>query len=228
MLSGRATYKASAPAAPPMALDSGRPAARDAILSGGVMLAFWGVAAVGGWLAALFGPHGYETLGEIGPARLIGWSFGLIIGLAGFALGFDFARLTRRGWLDYQRRLDDWHAVAVEAYQQQGGQVTEEQTNEWELRADKPDEIWYFITAMHRAQLGGDDAPWAIRRITDEGVWLGNRKLAINTNQARLMVQNLEAIGLIAGRTERHAGRWTAASLDDAIVLFERNAKKVL
>lgn len=228
MLSGRSTYKATAPAAPPMGLDAGKPNARDALLSGGVMLAFWGVAALGGWLAALFGPHGYETLSELGMARLIGWGFGALVGLFGLALGVDFARLTRRGWLDYQRRLNEWHDAAIDAYASQGGQVVEEQSNEWELRADKPDEVWYFITAMHRASRQGDDAPWALRRVTEEGVWMGNRKLAINTNQARLMVDNLSTMGLIRGRTERHPGTWVPETLDDAAELYDKNAKRVL
>jgi hypothetical protein len=228
MLSGRSTYKATAPAAPPMALDAGKPHARDAILSGGVTLAFWGVAALGGWIAALFGPHGYEGLGEIGAARLIGWAFGMAVGLAGFGLGLDFARLTRRGWIDYSRRLEEWHTVAVDAWQQQGGQATEELTDEWELRADKPDEVWWFITAMHSQVQTGQEAPWALRQITTEGVWFGYRKIAINTNQARLMVENCAAMGLIAGRSERHPGRWVPASLEDAALLFERNAKKVI
>lgn len=228
MLSGRSTYKATAPATPPMALDAGKPHAKDALLSGGVTLAFWGVATLGGWLASLFGPHAFEGIGEIGVPRMIGFGFGLIVGLAGLGLGLDFARLTRRGWLDYQERLQEWHAVAVDAYQQQGGQVQEELTNEWELRADKPDEVWWFITAMHNQVQAGSDAPWVLRQITAEGVWFGNRKIAINTNQARLMVENCATMGLITGRTERHPGRWVPESLDDAAMIFERNAKKVI
>jgi hypothetical protein len=228
MLSGRSSYKATAPAAPPMAMDAGKPSAREAMFAGGVALAFWGVAALGGWIAALFGPHQYETLGAIGIARGIGLAFGALVGLSGLWLGLDFARLTRRGWLDYQQRLADWHAVTIEAWEQQGGQIVEEQSNEWELRADKPDEVLWFLVAMHRAAVGGNEAPWALRRVCDEGVWVGNRKIAINTNQARLMVDNLATMGLITGRTERHPGRWVPATLDDAVTLYERNSKKVL
>lgn len=228
MLSGRSTYKASTPAPPPMAMDAGKPSAREAIFAGGVALAFWGVAALGGWLAALFGPHGYESLGEIGIARMIGLAFGALVGGAGLWLGVDFARLTRRGWLDYQQRLADWHDATLEAWQSQGGQAVEELTNEWELRADKPDEVWYFITAMHRAVQQGQDAPWALRRVCEDGVWMGNRKLAINTNQARLMVDNLATMGYITGRTERHPGNWVPSSLDQAAEIYDRNAKKVL
>lgn len=228
MLSGRASYKATAPAAPPMAMDAGKPSAREAILSGGVALAFWGVAALGGWLAALFGPHGYETMGEIGIARAIGLAFGGLVGLAGLGLGVDFARLTRRGWVEYQRRLADWHEATLAAWERAEGQAVEELTTEWELRADKPDEVWWFITAMHYAVGQGQEAPWALRRITDEGVWFGNRKLAINTNQARLMADNLAAMGLITGRTERHPGNWAPTTLEDAADRFIANAKKVL
>lgn len=228
MLSGRSTYKATAPAQPPMGMDAGKPSARDALFAGGVTVAFWAAAAVGGWLAALFGPHGYEGLGDIGAPRLIGWGFGLLLGLAGFWLGLDFARLTRRGWLDYQQRLADWHAAAIDAYTAGGGQVTEELTNEWELRADRPDQVWFFITAMHQLASQGQDAPWALRRLVEDGVWLGGRKLAINTHQARLMVGNLETMGLIVGRSERQAGRWAPESIDEALALFERGAKKVL
>lgn len=228
MLSGRSTYKASAPAQPPMAMDAGRPSAREAIMAGGVALAFWGVAALGGWIAALFGPHGYESLGQIGIARMIGLAFGGMVAMAGLWLGLDFARLTRRGWLDYQQRLAEWHDATIASWEAQGGQSVEELTSEWELRADKPDEVWWFITAMHRAVQSGQSAPWALRRVCDEGVWVGNRKLAINTNQARLMVDNLATMGYIVGRTERHPGRWVPATLDDAAELYDRNARKVL
>jgi len=228
MLSGRSTYKATAPATPPMDLDSGKPNARDALLSGGVMVAFWGAAALGGWLAALFGPHGYEGLGEICVARLIGWAFGLAVGLSGFLLGLDFARITRRSWLSYERRKEEWQDATLAAWEQSQGQFVEEHTNEWELRADKPDEVWYFISAMHRAVQAGQDAPLALRRVTEEGVWMGNRKLAINTNQARLMVDNLATMGYITGRTERHPGNWVPDTLDKAAEIYDRNAKKVL
>lgn len=228
MLSGRSTYKASAPATPPMAMDAGKPSAREAMFAGGVALAFWGIAALGGWLASLFGPHGYESIGDIGIARLIGLAFGGLVGCAGLWLGTDFARLTRRGWLDYQQRLADWHEVALSAWEAGQGQVVEELTNEWELRADKPDEVWYFITAMHLAVQSGQEAPWALRRVCDEGVWIGNRKLAINTNQARLMADNLATMGLITGRTERHPGSWAPATLEDAASKFVANSKKVL
>lgn len=228
MLSGRSTYKATAPAAPPMAMDAGKPTAREAMLSGGVALAFWGVAALGGWVASLFGPHGFEGLGEIGVARWIGLAFGCLVGLAGLALGLDFARLTRKGWLDYQERLADWHAVALEAWERSEGQATEELTNEWELRADKPDEVWWFITAMHAQVQQGQEAPWVLRSITSDGVWFGNRKLAINSNQARLMVDNCATMGLITGRTERHPGNWKPATLEEAAEIFSRNGKKVM
>lgn len=228
MLSGRSTYKASTPAAPPMDLNSGKPSGRDALVAGGVTVAFWAAAAAGGWIAALFGPHQYETLGSIGIARMIGYAFGMLVGVAGLWLGVDFARLTRRSWLDYYRRLAEWHEVTADSWQQQGGQAVEELTNEWELRADKPDEVWYFITAMHRAVQQGQDAPWALRRVCEDGVWMGNRKLAINTNQARLMVDNLATMGYITGRTERHPGNWVPSSLDQAAEIYDRNAKKVL
>lgn len=227
MLTGRSSYKATAPAPPPMDLDSGKPNARDALLTGGVTLAFWAAAAAGGWIAALFGPHGYETIGEIGIARLIGFAFGMLVGCAGLVLGIDFARLTRRSWISYERRKEEWQDAALTAWEQQRGQVVEEQSNEWELRADKPDEVWYFITAMHRAARQGQDAPWALRRL-EEGVWMGTRKLAINSNQARLMVDNLATMGLIRGRTERHPGTWVPETLDDAAELYDRNAKRVM
>jgi hypothetical protein len=138
-------------------------------------------------------------------------------------------RLSR--WISGGGRVEEWrarHAVALDAFQAQGGQAVEELTNEWELRADKPDEVWYFITAMHRAVQAGQDAPWVLRRVCEEGVWMGNRKLAINTNQARLMVDNLATMGYITGRTERHPGNWVPDTLDTAAEIYDRNAKKVM
>jgi hypothetical protein len=228
MLSGRSSSKMTAPAAPPMNLDSGKPTPRDAITTGGVTLACWAAAALGAWIAVAFGPRGYEALGDIGIGRGIGLSLGALMALTGLWIGADFARLSRRGWVSYQDRLEEWHAVTANAWEAQGGQIVEEHSNEWELRADKPDEVLWFITAMHRAAHEGHDAPWALRRVCDEGVWIGNRKIAINTNQARLMVDNLATMGLITGRTERHPGRWVPQTLEDAVTIFERNGKKVL
>jgi hypothetical protein len=228
MLTGRSSYKATAPATPPMSLDSGKPTPRDALLTGGVTLACWLGAALGAWVSVAFGPHGYEGFGDIGLGRSIGAALGGLMTLTGLWIGTDFARLSRRGWVSYQNRLEEWHDIVAASWEAQGGQMVEEASNEWELRADKPDEVWYFITAMHRAAMEGRDAPWALRRVTEEGVWMGNRKIGINTNQARLMVDNLTTMGLITGRTERHPGQWVPATLDDAVTLYERNAKKVL
>jgi hypothetical protein len=228
MLTGRNSYKATAPAAPPMDLNRGEPTPRAALLVGGVTIACWVAAAIGAWVATLFGPHGYERLGDIGLGRGVGATLGALMALTGLWIGFDFARLTRRGWVSYQDRLDEWHAITATSWEAQGGQVVEEQSNEWELRADKPDEVLWFIVAMHRAIHEGREAPWALRRVCDEGVWLGNRKIDINTNQARQMADNLATMGLIAGRTERHPGRWVPQNLDDAVEVFVRNGKKVL
>jgi hypothetical protein len=228
MLSARSSSKLTAPAQAPMSLDSGKPTPRDALLVGGVTLACWAAAAVGAWIATLFGPHGYEEISSIGLGRAIGMGLGLLMAGTGLWIGIDFARLTRRGWVSYQDRLEDWHTIVANSWEAQGGQVVEEHSNEWELRADKPDEVWWFITAMHRAAVEGREAPWALRRVTEEGVWIGNRKIAINTNQARLMVDNLVQMGYITGRTERHPGRWVPATLDDAAAIYDRNAKKVL
>lgn len=228
MLSGRSTYKATAPAAPPMSLDSGKPTPRDALMTGGVTLACWLGAALGGWLVVAFGPHGYEGFGDIGVGRGIGVGLGFLMVSTGLWIGVDFARLSRRGWRDYYNRLADWHEIAAASWEAQNGQVVEEASNEWELRADKPDEVWWFITAMHLAVQGGSEAPWALRRITEEGVWVGGRKIAINTNQARQMADNLATMGLITGRTERHPGNWVPATLEDAAAKFVANSKKVL
>jgi hypothetical protein len=226
MLAGRSSSRVTAPAAPLMDYNTGQ---LDAV----TLARLFGLAAVGllvgvfpgSAIALLCRPSPY---GEWGAWSVLGFALGGSWALCGmllawWALGEWYAE--RRA---FRRRQDEAFALELELRESQGGVIVEEQSNEWELRADKPDEVWWFITAMHRAAVEGREAPWALRRVTEEGVWIGNRKIAINTNQARLMVDNLVQMGYITGRTERHPGRWVPATLDDAAVIYDRNAKKVL
>ena len=226
MLSGRASYKSTTPAQPLIDYNTGR-------LEPRALLWIFGIA-LGGVLAGIL--PGTALLIALRPPEYGAWSgwamFGSVIGgLWAFIGGCAFVwplyewGTERRA---FRERQAESFSTDLELRRSQGGVVVEEVSTEWELRADKPDEVWWFITAMHRAVLGGDEAPWALRRVTEDGVWVGSRKIAINTHQARLMAQGLETMGLIAGRTERHAGRWTPETLDDALALFERNSKKVL
>lgn len=226
MLSGRSSYRTTAPAAPLVDYNTGK-------LEPRAMVWVFGMAALG--LLVLFVPGAALAIacrppeyGDWGAWRLLGFATGgalSLLGLTVFWWPVSELRAERREFRERQRVSFD---TDIELRHQQGGVVVEEVSNEWELRADKPDEVWYFITAMHWAVAQGQDAPWALRRITDEGVWLGNRKLAINTNQARQMVDNLATMGFIRGRTERHPGNWVPETLDAAVELYDRNAKKVL
>jgi hypothetical protein len=226
MLSGRSTYKTTAPAAPLIDYNTGR-------LEPRAIVWIFGIAAVG--LLVLFVPGGALMIlcqppayGDWGAWRILGFVAGgalAVLGVMVFWWPVSELRAERRA---FRARQDESFETDIELRRQQGGVIVEEASNEWELRADKPDEVWWFITAMHRAVQGGHDAPWALRRVTDEGVWVGHRKIAINTNQARLMVDNLATMGLIRGRTERHPGQWVPETLDDAAELFDKNGTKVL
>jgi hypothetical protein len=226
MLSGRSTQRTTAPAAPLMDYNTGQlDAATLARLFGLAALGLLLGAFPGSALALLCRPSAYEAWGAwsvLGFALGTSWAFGGAA-LATWSLGEWHAE--RRAFRQRQREAFE---LELELREAQGGVIIEEHSNEWELRADKPDEVLWFLVAMHRAAQEGREAPWALRRVCDEGVWVGNRKIAINTNQARLMVDNLATMGLITGRTERHPGQWVPATLDDAVSLYERNSKKVL
>ena len=226
MLTARSTQRTTAPAPALMDYNTGQ-------LDAATLARLFGLAALGLLLgvfpgsavALLCRPSAY---GEWGAWSVLGFALGVSWALGGAALAtwsLGEWHAERRAFRQRQREA---FALELELREAQGGVVIDETSNEWELRADKPDEVLWFIVAMHRAALEGREAPWALRRVTEEGVWLGNRKIDINTNQARLMADNLATMGLITGRTERHPGRWTAQSLDDAVEVFVRNGKKVL
>ena len=226
MLSGRSSSKISAPAAPLMDYNTGQ-------LDAATLARLFGLAALGlllgvfpgGAVALLCRPSPY---GEWGAWSVLGFALGNSWALCGLLLAWWSLGEWRAERRAFRNRQEESFALEMELRHAQGGVIVEEHSNEWELRADKPDEVLWFLVAMHRAAHEGHDAPWVLRRVCDEGVWIGNRKIAINTNQARWMVDNLASMGLIAGRTERHPGRWVPQTLEDAVGIFERNGKKVL
>lgn len=220
MVNMRTGERATAPAAPLMDYETGRSDPRKLVWA--IALSSFGILIVtpaGVALAILcsegaFTGNGWALLGHI-----VGWALGV--------LGFVVAAVPTSDYLLdaalYRRRQHDAFKLEMRLREKAGGVVTVEKFEEWQFYAQRPNDMVLVIAALTRRAASDPHFRPSIGLLVEEGIWLGNRKLGdVNTNQARLILEQLSEMGFITGRDKGASGEWAYDSVDEALTRYER------
>lgn len=215
------------PVEPRMNLDVGRLTVREAAGLGGLAVAALGVATVGGLIAWAAGPHGYEDPANVSGWRFLLWSFGGLVAIVGWGLAVVICYLTVTDWLEYRRRLTDWHYAALDSFNQNGGVQIEQTLTQWELSAQQPLHVLAAALAVHQKVLAGEKNAHSVRQLAGPA-WLGLLRLGdVPNGQAEALGKTFEQLKLITGRAPRSAGEWAPKTADDVVRLVMENWPKV-
>ena len=199
------------PVAPPMDLDSGRFNVAQAALAGGFVLSALLLASFGGWI--VLRSWGFATLGV---------AIGLVLAVVGTAFGLVVLVVSLGEWTDHRRRVADWHAVALVAYQENGAELVEH-VSEWDFSADNPAHVLVAALSVSRRVVEGAENPWSNRNLQGP-VFISSRRVgSISKLQAEELGRKFERLGLVEGRSERAAGSWQALLPDDIVKLVWDN-----
>lgn len=198
------------PVAPPIDLDNGRLDVMRAALAGGFVLGALLVASLGGWIVAR----------SSGGIVLV---FGLSLSFIGLVFGGTVLYVSVTEWLDHRARVQDWHTVAIEAYEQLGAAETMEKVSEWEFSTDNPAHVLIAALWVNLRIREGESLPYSVRRLNGP-VFLATRRVGdIGKLTAEEMGRKFERLGLIEGRGERQAGRWVPQDDNEIVKLVLRN-----
>lgn len=217
------------PARSPMDLDQGMPTSKAALTTTGVTLLFIVISSLGALITYAFTPKAsYE---EWGVTNIIGAIFGALVACYCLIQAYTFGKLTNQGWLAYHRRLEEWHAASIEAYDRNHGLTTITQYNAFELSADKPHHVLLAAIAVHQQATAHERStkgtPFS-RRALEAGLYITapNHTLKIGTlsgTQPERMANTLAQLGLVRGRGDRVAGTWVPETLDDVMHMIAAN-----
>lgn len=207
----------------PMLLDSGRFNAADARGSLLLILAVVAVACLGALLAAAAAPRG--TWAGLSTWRWLIVGFGVLVALLALMVAVVALTVTLAEWLSYRRRLEDWHAATLAAYEDAGGQEIDRSLSVFELSDAAPAHLLLLaLSIQQQLAASSESKPWSVREIEGD-VWLrGSRgnlvKLGnVSAGTAERMGRRLAELGLVEGRKNRSAGRWVAASADEVLAM---------
>lgn len=219
---GQMTIETSRVSPAQMDLDVGRLTPADALATGGVAVGALSAGAIGGLVAVLAWPDwGWSWWRSV----LVLW--GVLLAVGGVALAGVVVGLMYRSWRRYEGRLDDWHSVALEAYQRKHGVDTTTVVAEWDLRPGIARDVLLVALWCHLMR-GQVDAPWSVRSLTAGPLMLSGRRLgALTDGAARAVAQALADVGLLRGRGARRPGEWTAGSLEDVVQAVMSNWGRV-
>jgi hypothetical protein len=217
---GATLTEAVRPVRSQMDLDVGRLNPREAVQLVALTVGSLFVATLAALLVWLVWPKGFEAWG---PVRLVFAFFGLALGLLSVGFGVVVARLTLDDWLEYRGRLNEWHAVAIAAYEANQGREVVKQLTVWDLSPAMPLHVLGVALTCHRMVSQGSDTPWSVRAL--EGpVLLGGRRLGeISKSSAEEFSRDLARLGLVAGRGPGKAGRWVPSSEAEVVELVVKN-----
>jgi hypothetical protein len=214
----------------PMNLDSGKPQAHEVLFSSALTLLFILLSAIGAWVASLFGPRQMESLfpGDytfIGIYRLIGVLFG--ISVSGFCIlnAVTYSSLTRKGWISYHNRLQDWHDVTIEAYLETKGKEEMVNVNIFEVNPRVPADVLAIALCVHQKLKQGTEfrtLPYSVRGLEGSHFLTSSRGNMIlvgiveGTKPEELKALFVQ-LGLIVGASPRSAGNWVPRSEAEVI-----------
>lgn len=206
------------PAATLMDLNVGRLTAREALMLFGVSTATLGIASIGGllWWVAV------PAVNAVASAIAI---FGMGIAILGGIFSVVVARLGLTSWYAYERRLEDWHGIAIAAYEAARGSETTRTIRQWELSADDFRDVLLIALGVHSRVAQGKNTPWSVREL-EGAIWLGSRRLGdVASGEAERVARSLADAGLVVDRAPRRAGQWAAGSYNEVIDILVRGWK---
>lgn len=198
------------PVAPPINLDNGRLDVTRAALAGSFVLGSLLVVSVGAWIV---------SRSEGGLALF----FGLSLSLVGLVFGGTVLYVSISEWLDHRARVQDWHAVAIEAYEELGAAETMEKVSEWSFTTDNPAHVLVAALWVSMRLRQGEDLPYTVRKLHGP-IFLADRRVGdLSKLSAEEMGRKFERLGLIEGRAERQAGFWVPRDDNEVVRLVLQN-----
>jgi hypothetical protein len=215
-----------------MNIDVGRLTVLEAVHVGALAVGALAVGALGGLVAWAALPGPLQTFADVGHFRFWFFAFGSGTAAVGFGLASVTTWLTVRSWLRYEDRLQEWHQVAIDAYEGNDGSTTEHTVTMWELTASNPLHVLGAALAVHAQQSGPAAGAPTVRSLQGD-MWLGEGernmvKLGeVNTTQAQRLSDVFAQLGLIEGKAPRQAGRWVPGSTDEILHLVRANWHKI-
>jgi hypothetical protein len=207
-----------------MDLDVGRLTVREAVQLVGFTVGLLFVATLGALLLWLVWPDYYQDWSGV---RLVFASFAGSVVLFSGGMAVLVARLTIEDWKEYRLRLADWHAVAIEAYENNGGREVVKEMTVWDLTPSMTLHTLAVALACHRRAMQGTSAPWSVRELTGPIMLGGHRLGSVSKGAAEEFGRDLSTLGLIAGRGPGKAGQWAAQSEGEVIDLVVANWKRL-
>jgi hypothetical protein len=221
---GATLTEAVRPVRSQMDLDVGRLNPREAVQLVGLTVGSLFVATLAALLLWLVWPKEFETWSAV---RFVFAAFALGLGLLAGGFGVVVARLTLDDWTEYRGRLNEWHAVAIAAYEANGGREQVRELTVWDLSPSMPLHVLGVALSAHRRVQQGQDTPWSVRAL--EGpVMLGGRRLGtVSRSAAEEFSRDLAKLGLVSGRAPGRAGTWAASSEAQVVELVVNNWRKL-
>lgn len=222
------------PADSPMMLDAGKPTPREALLTTGVTLAFLAAAMLAALLVYAFSPK--STLDEWTPWGIIFASGSGLIALYCLQQAYSYGSITRKGWVSYYSRLEDWHSAVLEAYTDMQGIETITSVDVYSYDPTVPHHVLLTALAVHMQLMNGlaqgRQVPFSVRALEGSLMFGTNERNLIRIGELagttpEKMANTLADVGLIKGRRNNYAGTWAASSLEDVVSIFTQNWHKV-
>lgn len=209
-LQRREQVRVSKPLAPPIDLDAGAIDLRQAVLAVLFGLGLL-VVALGGALVVSLSARGSDW-------SWLGIIAGALVSLVGVGLGGTVFRVLLLQWHDHRARVVAWNTAALGSYIEQRGAVIAEEITEYSFTVSNPLHVMVIALEVHRRVVAGEEFAHATRSLRGPVFMGGVRVGELSKTRAEEMAQRLAALGLIVGRCEGYAGRWSPVSYDDVIV----------
>ena len=221
---GATLTEAVRPVRSQMDLDVGRLNPREAVQLVSLTVGALFVATLAALLTWVAWPKEFESWGMV---RLVFVVFGFA--LAGLAVGFGVmvARLTLDDWLEYRQRLNEWHDVAIAAYQANQGREVVKQLTVWDMSPAMPLHVLGVALSRHRLVQQGADTPWSVRALEGPVMLSGRRLGSVSKSSAEEFSRDMAKLGLVAGRGPGRAGEWVPRSESEVVELVVSNWRKL-
>lgn len=215
----------SRPVRSPMELDVGRVTPREVLAVAALTVCLLFVAAFSGLMCWVILPRG--PFQDWAGWRFAFLLFGVAVSLFSLGLAATLIQLVYQDWTEYRQRLNDWHEVALAAYQANDGQEVERTMTISDLSPALPLHMLAVALSAHRRVQQGTPSAFSVRSL--EGpVFLGGVRMGdLSPSAAETASKQLATLGLIKGRGPRQSGEWVPQSETDVIGLLIDNWKKV-